>query len=455
MKQDTLNSMMVRLILTTGILLLFTWNANAGEAVTMRSMGQMQGVIEAGEKNVVLLTLGDRVKLKLKDPEAVMPGDRMDIYESLKSGMTDNGGDELLAWAGRLVIIATDGGIVLGALEAVNKEIFAGSYLAHTLTDERRRNRYFTLMRMMAASKADPARGFITVALPDITDAMGNETRLSEAAYVQLREALCGRPQFHCVERGALRAMMNEYDVRTGASAGGLVRGKAAARFDADWFVTGRLASVEASNNAARADVNDASLLLTVTAYDLRNSAKFITSAYPLAAGEYGVADGAQNDVLVAYQATRHAYIKIAVDDGMILSGRRVDNLFLAPLDEYVDMEYRRYIGNGLDGRVVMGNIELVLDGKPLRRGADGVYYDDIISAGDHILRVMAIPSLAGRGQPPIGKRLDRSVELVIAPNTAIMSQVVVGVIDRQGLIAVDTQAMKEHPFEGAIADGR
>lgn len=455
MKQDTLNTVMVRLILTTGLLLLFTWGANAAEPGAMKGIGQMKGFIEAGEKSIALLAVGDRVKLKLKNPEAVMPGDRMDIYEPAKTGMVDDRGDELLAWVGRLVITGIDGGTVLGSLESATREIFAGSHLDYTLPDERRQSRYFGLMRMMAASMADPARNFVTVALPDVTDGAGNETRLSEAVYVQLREALCGRPQFRCVERGALRAMLDEYDVKTGASAGGLVRGKAATRFAADWFVTGRLASADALNAAARENVRSGGLFLTVTAYDLRSAAKVFTSTYPVAAGEYNIANGATDDVLVAYRAARHAYLKIMVDGGAMLSGRRVDNLFMAPLDEYVDMEHRRHISGGSDGRVIMGNIEVSLDGKPLRRGADGVYYDDIVSAGGHTLRVSAVPSLMGRGEPPIGKRLDKSVQLIIAPDAAYTSQVLVGIFGRQGLIAVDTRPMREHSFGGVLADGR
>lgn len=455
MKQDTLNSIMVRLILTTGILLLFTWEANAAGPGAMKGIGRMQGVIEAGEKNAVFLTLGDRVKVKLNEPEAVIPGDRMDIYESTKTGMVDDHGDELLAWAGRLVITSVDDGMVMGSLETANKEIFAGSYLIHTLSDEQRQSRYFSLMRMMATSMADPARDFITVALLDVTDGNGDETRISEAAYLQLREALCGRPQFHCVGRAVLREMMGEYDVSTGASAGMLVRGKAAARFNADWFVTGQLAYVDTLNGETRGKANSPPLLLTVTAYDLRNANKIYTSTYPRAAGDYNIANGNPDDVLAAYRATRHTYFKLMVDDGVIPSDRRVDNLFLVPLDEYVDMEYRRHLGSGSNGRVVMGNIEISLDGKPLQRRADGMYYDNIISAGVHVLRVSAAPSLVGRGQPPIGKRLEKSVELVIAPDAALMSQVVVGVVGGQGLIAVDTRPMKEYPLEGVMADGR
>jgi hypothetical protein len=413
----------------------------------------MQGAIEAGEKNVALLTLGDRVKLKLKNPEEVILGDRMDIYETTKTGLVDDRGDELLAWVGRLVITGVDDGMVMGTLEAANREILAGSYVIHTLPDEQRRSRYFNLMRLMAASLGDPARGFITVAMPDVTDGIGNETRLSEAVSAPLREALCGRPQFHCVERAKLRAMLGEYEVRTGASAGGLVRGKAAARFDADWFVTGQLA--HADTDATRAYANTPSPLLTVTAYDLRSANKKYISTYPLSAGEYNTVDGDPGDVVVAYSPTRHAYLKISVEDGVISYDRRVDSLFLAPLDEYVDAEYRQHLGGSSAGRVVMGNMEMTLDGKPLRLGANGVYYDDIISAGVHALSVSAVPSLAGRGQPPIGKRLERSVELVIAPDTALVSQVVVGVVDRQGLIAVDTRPMKEYPFKGVMADGR
>lgn len=455
MKQDTVDSLIVRLILTAGILLLFIWEVNAAEPGAMRGLGRMKGTIEAGEKNSALLTVGDRVKLKLANPAAVMPGDRMDIYESTKAGLADDQGDELLAWAGRLVITGVDGGTVLGELEAANREISAGGYLDYTLPDERHPGRYFDLLRMMAASMADPARGAVTVALPGVTDGAGNETRLSEAAYVQLRGALCGRPQFRCVERRALRAMLGEYDVATGASAGELARGKAAARFGADWFVTGRLDYLNGPDSAARENPRPGDLLLTVTAHDLRGGAKAFAAAYPATAGEYGMADGASNDVLVAYRATRHAYLKIAVDGGATLSGRRVDNLFAAPLDEYVDREYRRHISGGPDGRVVMGKIEISLDGKPLPRGTDEVYYDDIISAGSHTLRVTAAPCLAGRGEPQIGRRLDNSVQLVIAPDAAFMSRVVVGIAGRQALMAVDTNPMKEHAFGVIFADGR
>ncbi len=453
MKQDTLNPIMIRLILATGILLLFTWGANAAEPGGMKSLGQMQGVIEAGEKNIVLFSPGDRVKLKLKNPEAVMLGDRMDIYEPVNTGMVDGRGDELLGWIGRLVIISVDGEMIFGSLEAAKREVTAGSHLASTAEDATRQGRYFGLMRMMTASMADPTHGLITVALPDVTDGAGNVTRLSEEAYFLLRHALCGRPQFHCVERGALRALLGEYDVATGISAGVLVRGKAASRFGADWFVTGRLVPADALSNTSHDGAFP--FLLTVTAYDLNNARVVLTSTYPVSGAEFHSVNGAPDEVLAAYRPTRHAYLRIAVDEGMTLSGRRVDHLFLAPLDEYVDMEYRRHIGGVSGGRVVMGNIEMALDGKQLRRGADGVYYDDVISAGSHILCVSAVPSLVGRGQPAIGRRLDKSVELDIAPDAVFNSQVVVGIVGRQGLIAVDTRFMKEHPFEGVLADGR
>ncbi len=455
MKQDTLNSIMVRLIFTTGILLLFTWEANAANPGTMKGMGRMQGFIEAGENNVVLLALGDRVRLTLKDPEAVVPGDRMEIYESIKTGVVDGRGDEMLTWVGRLVITGVDGEMVLGLLEAANKEIIAGNHVAHSLPDDRRQNRYLGLMRLMAESMADPSRDYITVALPDVTDGIGDETRISEAAYLHLRDAICGRPQFHCVERAALRAMLNEYDVKTGSSAGDLVRVKAAKRFNADWFITGRLDHVDALKGAVPENANSAPLFLKVIAYDLANANRVYTLTYSVAAEEYSVVNGAPDDVLAAHRAIGHAYCKIAVDDGMILSGRRVDSLFLAPLDEYVDMENRRHIGNGSDGQVVLANIEMSLDGKPLRRGADGVYYDDIISTGKHTLIISAVPSLFGSGRSPIGKRLEASAELIIAPDTVLLSQVVVGIVGRQGLIAVDTRPMKEHPFAGVLVDGR
>ena len=453
MKQDPLSPILIRLILITGVLLLFTWEANAGEPEAMKGKGRMQGTIEAGEKNHVLLSLGDRVKLALKDPGSVVPGDRMDIYETTKTGMVDDHGDELLSWVGRLVITSVDGGMVLGSLEAANREVFAGSYLDHTLPDERRHNRYYGLMRAMAASMADPARDSVTVALPDVTDGEGNVTRISEAAYVQLRGALCGRPQFRCVERRALRAMLGEYDVATGASAGTLARGKAATRFGADWFVTARL-TADAVNGEVKKN-SHAPQVLSVTAHDLRNANKDLTSVYPVAAGEFSIVDGVPYDVLISYRATRHAYYKVTLDDAPMFSGGPVDDLFLAPLDEYVDMEYRRHIGSGSDGRVALGNIEISLDGKALRRGADGVYYNDIISTGNHTLRVSAIPTMIGRGPQPIGKRLDKSVELVIAPDVAFTSQVTVGIADRQGLIAVDTRHMREQPLEGVSADGR
>ncbi len=451
MKHDTLNPVIVRLIFTTGILLLFTWGANAAEPGGMKSLDQMQGIIEMGEKNAVLLATGDRVKLKLKNPEAVIMGDRLDIYEPVNTSLVDGHGDALLGWTGRLVITSLDGGMVFGTLEAANREITAGSHLAYTAASQQ--GRYLELMRAMTAFMADPARHVITVALPDVTDGAGNVTRISEQVYLQLSQAICERPQFHCIERGALRTFLGQYDVATGISAGELVRGKVASQFGADWFINGQFVSADSLNNPAH---NGSSpFIFTVTAYDMGHDRKTLTSSYSVSASEFNSVSGFPDELLVAFRPIRHSFLRVTLDEGMALSGRRVDNLFLLPLEEYVDQEYRRYIEGVPGGRIVMGNIEMTLDGKQLQSEAGGVYYEDVISAGTHILRVSAVPCLMGRGQSAIGKRLEKSVELDISPDAAFASQVVVGTVGRQGLIAVDTRPMKKYPFEGVIADGR
>ncbi len=447
MKQDTAQSVMVRLILATGLLLLFTWGANAESPMVMKRASEMRGLLESGEKKIALLALGDRVRIRLDDPEAVMPGDRLNIYESPKTSIADDEGEKLLTLVGRAVVTHVDKDLVLGVIEAAGKEIFAGSMVDHALSGGERNSRYFTLLKLISQGMNDPVRGVLTVALFDVTDAGGSETRLTEAVRREMERAFCSRPQIHCVDPRSLRDYIAGYGVATGASVGSFLREKAAVHFGADWFVTGQLIREEAPDPLTKAPRPTGKLALTVSAYDFHDTRQVTTSSYSMTESEYRIAGNA-DEVLVPFKEVRHGRLRIVADRFAPVNGRRVDALLVAPLDEYVAREYRRYLTDEAGGMVMLANVQMDLDGKTLKAGPEGVYYDDIISAGPHTLRVAATPSLPGNKALPIGRAMEQAVPVIIGADGSYESQVVLKVVGRQGLMVIDTRQIKQRAMD-------
>lgn len=448
MKNDTLATLMARLILATGVLLLFAWDANAGSG-KMRSADEMVGTLEIGEKATNLITVGDRVKVALKKPDSVMPGDRLDIWETTKTNMEDDKGNDLVALVGRLVVTEAEKNKVIGYVEAAHHEIFTGSYVNYSLKEAIQNDRYFGFLKNIANLIKEPEKETLTVALLDVTDKKGNVTLFTEAVFRELNESICTRPQIKCVDRKDLREFLGLYNLPTSYSIDRYMRRKIAARFGAAQLITATVEFIEKKTSRGMAE-RTGKIGISVSAYDLVDQVSVRSVNLEANSADYPLIGGNPEEILFTGEKTRHGYLTIGLSHTAPLKGRRVDSLFMVSLDDAVEKKYRKYVSDTSSDDIIFGNVELEMDGKPLAPDRkNGIYYKDIIKSGQHLLKVSMTPSLIGKGELPIGRKIEKNVLIEIAPDSAFNTDVVLRVYGRQGIIVIDTIKRSEAIIEG------
>ena len=429
-KSDGQNDIIVRLILIIGVLLLFTWNAQA-DTLEIKSEKEMKGRLEVGEKEMALLTVGDRVKLFLDKPGLVMPGDRMEIYEPTKTSIEDSKGDRLLVRVGKLVVTDVDDRKVMGRVEVASKEIFIGSYIDYLLPQSVQADKYSQFLKSLAKTfLTDPTHGTVTIAIPDVTDNGGSITRLSEEVYKEMSASVCQRPQFSCVNRADIISLMQGFDVQTSNSIGRYLHRKIAKKFNANLLLTA-VVSPEWKKGEL--------MQIRVVTYDLKTDKKMQDFELSADKKEYLSRSGGTDEVIVRNKDAKQGLFKIWLNRKALLNGRRVDNLFMIQLEDYVPKKQWKYIPEAVL------NVEMVFDGKTLKPDDQGViYYFDVINSGPHSLVLTVTPTIGGNSALPLGHPIEKSILLAVSPEITTETEVVLKVLGKQAIIVVDTNKMKE-----------
>ncbi|MBI5179607.1 MAG: hypothetical protein HZA04_10170 [Nitrospinae bacterium] len=429
MKTDIKTNWIVRLILAAGILLLFTWNVQA-EPSLIKTEEEVKGHLEIGEKETSLLAVGDRVKILFDKEVAVMPGDRMEIYEPTKTGMEDEKGNKILAHVGRLVITDVSDTKVIGKLEQASKELFVGSYVDYSLPENLQADRYSGYFKTLVNTYLkDPERDSIKVAIMDVNDEEGNITRLSEDVFKEFSTSLCGRPQFTCVKREELLSLLQVHDIPTSRGVGRYLRRKLFQKNGALLLIT---ASIKPEAKKGE------NLLINVATYDLKDDRKMQDIAIIAPKKEFAT-KAEDDEIIVKNRDAKQGLLKITLNRKAPLNGRRVDNLFMIPLEDFVPKNQWKYIPESIL------NVEVQLDGKVLKPSDQGtLYYNDIINGGHHSLLLSVTPTIQGKSELPLSRAIDKTILLNVPGDVGTETEIVLKIFGKQAIVVVDSNRIKE-----------
>ncbi len=434
MKTQIRNGFIVGTSLLCGILCFSAEPARAASAAEIKVVSQVKGSIEAMEKTTTYLSVGDIVAVKLDRPSSPLPGDRMEIYEPVKTEKTDESGSPILVHVGRLVLTDVGEGRIIGVVEYAIKEIMSGSYVDFTLPEEawaEGLSGYIrdVLERHVTHKAGEITTGVLKVAFGDVTNGAGDITRLDEEAHDKLYASICARPQLSCVGRAGLTELMRSYGVSTTADPGRYFLWKIGKKFQADIMIT-----VTASQESG-------AVAATFRTYSLKDGAQYPDFKVTLRGVGY-YTGSAEGGVLVKNRKNNLSLLKIVLNKSSRLNGKKVDNLFVESLAGRVPEKYAEFIPD-LVLKVVME-----LDDSPLeQRGKTGEYFSDLISAGAHTLTITVVPLIPGKPCVNMGRKISKTVVLNIEPVSAAEAEVVVKTVGRQVVIAVDSNPVEEQPL--------
>ncbi len=434
MKTQMRNGFIAGMILLCGVLCFSATRAWAGSAPEIKVVSQVKGRIETLEKTTSFLAVGDIVAVKLDQPSSPLPGDRMEIYEPVKTDKTDESGSPILVHVGRLEITDVGDGRIIGVVEYAIHEIMSGSYVdfsrpeetwAEGLSDYIR-----TVLERHATHKAgDVTTGVLKVAFADVTNGAGDITRLDEEVYEKLSASICARPQLSCVSRADLTELMRGYGVYTTANPGRHFLGKIGKKFGADLMIT------------ATASQESGAIATTFRTYSLKDGLQDPDFKVTLRGVGYST-DSAEGGILVKNGKNSTSLLKIVLNKSSRLNGKKVDDLFVESLVGRVPEKYAEFIPD------LVLKVNMELDDRPLeQRGKTGEYYSDLISAGAHTLAITVVPSIPGKPGVNMGRKISKTVVLNIQPASAAETEVVVKTLGRQVIIAVDSNPMEEQPL--------
>jgi hypothetical protein len=315
-------------------------------------------------------------------------------------------------------------------MELASKEVFIGSYVDYSLPVEVQMDRYSPFLKSLAKTfLADPVNDQVSVALIDATDERGNITRLTEDVYKEFSASMCQRPQFSCVSRADVLALIQAYDVQTSNSIGRYLRRKIAKKFKPNLFMT-LVVKPEGKK--------DETVSIKISTYNLATDSKMQDFELKSESKNYNTKPQ-EDEMVVKYMNSKQGLLKIALNRKAMLNGRWVDNLFMLQMEDYIPKKQWKYIPDAIL------NVDMMLDGKSLKSDDQGVvYYYDIITAGAHSLILTVSPTIAGRAELPLGKPIEKTLLLNVAPDIGTETEVVVKIYGKQAVIVVDTNKMKE-----------
>jgi hypothetical protein len=431
MKTYMKSDFIVGMIFLCGLLCFSAERAWAGSAAGIKVVSQVKGRIEMLEKSTAFLSVGDFVLVTLNKPSSAMPGDKMEIYEPVKTEKTDESGSPILMHVGRLALTDIGEGRIIGVVEFALHEIMSGSYVDFSLPEEswaEGLSDYLSLaLERHASHKAgDIAAGTLGVAFADVTNDAGDITRLDEEVYEKLSASICARSQLSCVSRGSLTGFMRANGISTTANPGRYFLEKIGREFKADIMIT------------ATASQEAGAIAITFRTYSLKDGSQDPDFKITLHDVGYST-DKAEGGILVKNTNKSTSILKIVLNKSSRLNGKRVENLFVESLDAHVPEKYAEFIPD------LVLKVSMELDDRPLEPlGKTGEYYSDLISGGTHSLTITVVPSIPGKPGVNMGKKISKTVALNIQPEFATETEVDVKTLGKQIIIAVDSNQMEK-----------
>jgi len=389
------------------------------------------GKIELPVTKIDLLSTGDNVLLDI-DPDAVIPGDRLAIYEPVESHKEnlyeEDEAGRPYRLSGTLVVTRIDKSRVYGQITGVKREILPDGRLMFELSPEIQNSRYFGFLKKVAMAKLkDPANEFIKTGLIDATDGNGNVTAFSQSVFRDLKKSVCARRQFKCVDSDRIRTFLARYGITTSASIGPFIRKKLFEKFEMDQLFTSEVA------------VNGDEAAIYLTSWDLKNELKTPEAVIKASVEDFTATGDNPEQILTPFRKIEYGHLKITVNRSVYIKGRRVEHLYMEKLDEHIFTQYKKDLSANLSDDVAFGNVTVSIGNRLFTEQDGAVIFDDIIRAKTHRVMLSVTPILKGESSLPLGAPIEEEIELTIPPDESIHMEIILKIYENRAIIIMDS----------------
>ncbi len=394
-----------------------------------RELFRMAGVMSHRSFETRFVTIGSRVDLAINGA-AVVKGDRLDIYQA-DGGENDSGDNIAMEMVGRLIVTSSSRSDPAGEVTLAYREIYPTAYVSLTLPASLHINPYLPFMQTMADTYLDnPILEKLRVAVVDVVDVHGNITVAGESMFADVRKFICARAQFDCVDARTLASAMAEYGVYTSANIDREIKGKMLANLKCDIVVTGLY---------RRVDNGLELVLLAQPTHPIgKRGQAWRKFFFPR---EHGAGDSPAIDrVTVHYRRIPKGHLKISLSHRDTIDGMRAEYF------HYEDFRQLVKKTKTTGARIEAARFFAEVDGQRHLLRADGVFFDEPVSAGSHRVVVGYYPDSTARTAMERSRTeaVRKVVDLYVGKDETV-SVDVCGMVEKGfGLIAVDIHTMRD-----------
>lgn len=329
------------------------------------------------------------------DPAAVVPGDRLLLYEPAEEG------SGLYRPVGAVTVVLDGLGGVSGVVSAAARELSGRMRLGFSLPLEIQLTRHLPFFDSIArAYLASPSRAPLAVAVVDVTNPRGERTAAGDRLQDGVERALCARPQFVCVPRERVETFLREEGAATSRALDAAALTDLRGRLAADVVITGHYHFMETGGVA---------YALRAVALKPGLAPQSLWRKGVLTAQEWG--GEADERVTAGFQPLRRARITVKALDAATVEGVKARRVAMAKLEEL-------YPGRELDGqRYAPPALSLTIGNRTVDLPGPGATYSALIPAGSAAITIEYLPRPldmrmeAGPPPRPLSERVNVSIE--------------------------------------------
>ena len=395
------------------------------ELTSYKTVDEMDGTIEITSNKSEFISLGNSVIVKTT-LDSLMPGDRLEIYKSV-DGKETVSKDTPLEMAGEIAIINVKGKSIFGIVSYTTSEIPNLSYIKNPLPKYIISSAYNDFLKRIVSERLqDPLNGKIKIALMSATNESGNVTTFTESLSNEFRNNACIRKQFDCVPENKLNALLEKYGVNTSTSIGHFIRNKLIDEMDIELLFTAETSFTKGVQN------------ISVTSWDLKRDMRTRPYLIPISDKYFSDANSAET-IVTPYREIHHGHLTISLNNDKFTGERDVDYLFSENLNTFLFEKYKNDMGHTVYDEIEWTNVFISINSALCRTSDGKIYFNDVVRSSNHIIKISATPSLLGDSTVILGKPIEKEVEIIVPPDTAIRTEIIVKNIGTNTMIVVDS----------------
>ena len=416
----------MRALIVLAVMLLVYSTASAQEELPAGMAGSI-GKNLSGSK---FISVGDTVELEM-DSALLAKGDRLDIYAEVKNFSGGEGTPRLgqLTRAGRLAVVSPQGEKPRGVVVSTEKEIENGAYIKF-INNNSGAGKWFSPFIKIIADEfvRDPLGAPVKIVMTDMVNPVGDRTELSDTLFAAVRDGICSRSQFDCVDKAAAAEAMWKCGAATS-------RGLDEYALK---YLRSSLKAAAAVNGYVRIEDGAADIAISVQPL-ATGGAKPLWIRVRAGAEEIG-AEPVQGKVTMEFKKAARGRLYIRLQHSAALDGMRADFV------EYKDVaEWLRDESQAGHGIVEASGFYVDVAGENSGAGAGGELYNGEVPAGRIPVTIGFYPAMTRNGaQTKLSREpVEKTVELNIPAGERVEVAVMGGVENGYAVIAASVSYPK------------